>query len=96
MSAPEKIYMSEHTASREGFRKKYSKDDIEYIRSDLYDAALAECKRHEAAVERLINTIKAQSCPLDVELTTPQECDAKVSCAMCHYGTDWKAYAYKG
>jgi hypothetical protein len=45
MSAPEKIYMSEHTASREGFKKKYAKDDLEYIRSDLYEKALADCKR---------------------------------------------------
>lgn len=42
MSAPEKIYMSEHTASREGFKKKYAKDDLEYTRSDLYEQALAE------------------------------------------------------
>lgn len=45
MSAPEKIYMSEHTASREGFKKKYAKDDLEYIRSDLYEQDLTDCKK---------------------------------------------------
>lgn len=58
MSAPEKIYMSEHTASREGFKKKYAKDDLEYIRSDLYEKALADCKRHEKAVERLVMVLR--------------------------------------
>lgn len=91
MSAPEKIYMSEHTASREGFKKKYAKDDLEYTRSDLYEQALAECKRHEKAVKRLLASPISDLCPEDMEESCPcNHIPTHEICREC-----WKAYAYK-
>ena len=47
MSAPEKFHWVEDG-------KGY-----EYIRSDLYEKAIAECERHEEAVEYLLKVVQA-------------------------------------